>query len=173
MPIYMKYDGIDGTVTQQGHKKWIELQSCRLGGSRQVLQTTGATGEREAGAPNLKEVAVTKEHDDASGPLFKEFLSGEGFKKVKIDFVNTQNSVFMQIELEDVVISSFKTSGRGGRIGSGSGSKADSREGERPTEDLSLSYTKIVYVGSTQGPHGTSALNPARYGYSVSEAKPF
>ena len=173
MPIYMKYDGIDGTVTQQGHKKWIELQSCRLGGSRQGLQTTGATGEREAGAPNLAEIEVSKEHDDASGPLFKEFLSGEGFKKVKIDFVNTQNSVFMQIELEDVVISLFDTSGQNARGDGRTGSTRREQPGERPIEELRLSYTKIVYVGSTQAPGGTSAKGPARYGYDLSLAKPF
>ena len=31
MPIYMKYDGINGEVTAAGHEKWIELGGVTWG----------------------------------------------------------------------------------------------------------------------------------------------
>ncbi len=34
MPIYLKYDGIDGDVTAEGHEKWIELNSFQWGVGR-------------------------------------------------------------------------------------------------------------------------------------------
>ena len=29
-PIYMKYDGVDGSVSAAGHEKWIELTSVQI-----------------------------------------------------------------------------------------------------------------------------------------------
>lgn len=29
-PIYMKIDGVDGSVTAAGHEKWIELDSVQM-----------------------------------------------------------------------------------------------------------------------------------------------
>ena len=50
MPIYMKFEGIDGGVTAQGYEKWIELQSysyqstCRGGDARRPGGRPGGLG---------------------------------------------------------------------------------------------------------------------------------
>ena len=136
MPIYMNYDGIQGSVTEAGHEKWIELMSCQLAAHRHMTSPTGRGTIREASTPNISEIVVTKNFDDASQKLFDASLRGEG-KKVKIDFVrsaaNKKQDNYLQIELENTLISSYTVSGHGGE---GSSS---------PMESLSLNFTKIQY----------------------------
>jgi type VI secretion system secreted protein Hcp len=136
MPIYMKIDGIDGSVTAAGHEKWIELQSCQLGTNRHIANATGRGQNREASAPAVSEIVVTKDLDCASTGLFRLSLWGEG-KKVKIDFVKTDKDkfeAFLQAELENALISSYSVSGHGG-VGHST-----------PMESLSLNFTKITYA---------------------------
>lgn len=131
MPIYMHYDGIDGDVSATGHEKWIELQSCQLGVNRHITNPTGKGANREATAPSLSEIVVTKVTDAASVKLFSASLWGEG-KKVKIDFCKTDKDAFepyLQIELENTLVSNYSVSSGG----------------DRPMESLSLNYTKITY----------------------------
>ena len=85
MPIYMKVDGVDGSVTAAGHEKWIELDSAQMGVNRHVTEATGRGTNREASAPSVSEIVITKPLDCASTGLFRLSLWGEG-KKVKIDF---------------------------------------------------------------------------------------
>jgi type VI secretion system secreted protein Hcp len=135
MPIYMQYEGIDGAVTAKGHEKWIELDSCQLGVNRHVTNATGRGTNREASAPAVSEIVATKSQDDASLKLFRASLWGEG-KKVKIDFCKAGDKFepYMQLELENTLISSYSVSGHGH-------AGADTR----PMESLSLNFTKITY----------------------------
>ena len=135
MPIYMKYDGIDGSVTAAGHEKWIELESCQLGVHRNITSPTGRGSNREAAIPSMSEIVVTKYQDCASSNLFRASLWGEG-KKVKIDFCKTDKDkfeAFLQLELENTMVSSYSSSGHGGDSNS------------RPMESLSLNFTKITF----------------------------
>jgi type VI secretion system secreted protein Hcp len=132
----MHHDGITGSVTAAGHEKWIELHSCQLGVNRNVTSPTGRGTNREAAVPSVSEIVVTKDLDCASTSLFKASLWGEG-KKVKIDFCKTDKDKFepfLQLELENTLISSFSTSGSGGDGNA------------RPMESLSLNFTKILFV---------------------------
>jgi type VI secretion system secreted protein Hcp len=131
----MKVDGVDGAVTAAGHEKWIELQSCQLGVGRHITNATGRGENREASAPSVSEIVVTKDHDVASTSLFKLALWGEG-KTVKIDFCKTDQDKFenyLQLELENTLISNYSASGSGGDHHS------------RPMESLGLNFTKITY----------------------------
>ncbi len=135
MPIYMKYDGIDGNVTATGHEKWIELDSCQLGVHRNITNPTGRGENREASVPAVSEIVVTKQGDAASTNLFRAALWGEG-KKVKIDFCKTDKDKFepyLQLELENCMVSSYSTSGHGGDAHA------------KPMESLSLNFTKITF----------------------------
>ena len=160
MPIYVKYDGIDGGVTASGHEKWIEVDSCQLGVHRNVTNPTGRGTEREAAVPSLSEIVVTKSQDAASAKLFQASLWGEG-KKVKIDFVKTDKDKFetyLQLELENTMISSYNVSGHGGEGHS------------RPMESLSLNYTKITYVATSMDKDNKTA-KPDRAMWDLAQGK--
>jgi type VI secretion system secreted protein Hcp len=160
MPIYMKYDGIDGGVTAQGHDKWIELHSAQLGVNRHITSASGRGTNREASAPAVSEIVVTKDQDVASTSLFKASLWGEG-KKVKIDFCKTDKDKlesYLTVELENTLVSSFSCSGSGGDTHS------------RPMESLSLNFTKITY-NSTLMDKTNATAKPDRAMWDLATSK--
>jgi len=161
MPIYMKFEGIQGSVTEDNHKNWIELQSCQWGLSRNVGSTVGASGERESGQPHFSDISITKEQDNSTGKLMKECVQNTKGKKVDIEFTSTDNQPVMIISMEKVIITSQSGGGHGG-------------PSHGPTvESYSLNFTKIVFVPTTRNPDGTEGKNPERIGYDLAIAKPF
>jgi len=131
MPIYMNYNDIKGDVTAAGHENWIELNSFQWGAGRGITSPTGASADRESSAPSISEITVTKATDISSTKLLNEAYQGEG-QKVVIDFVKTDKGnleIYMQYTLEDCMLSGYS-------ISSG---------GDRPSESLSLNFTKIEF----------------------------
>jgi type VI secretion system secreted protein Hcp len=129
MPIYMHIDGIKGSVTEEAHKQWIDCGSLQFGVGRAISTRIGSGHNREASAPTISEITITKQQDESSIELFGLALGSKEGKTVKIDFVTTGESknVYLQLELTNTLISGFS-------ISSG---------GDRPTESLSLNFTKI------------------------------
>ena len=161
MPIYMKYEGITGSVTEANHKQWIELQSCQWGLSRNVQAVVGSSGERESGQPHFSDISITKEQDNSTGKLMKECVQNTKGKKVEIEFTSTDNQPVMKITLEKAIITSQSGGGHGG-------------PSHGPTvESYSINFNKIEFVPTLRNPDGTEAKNPERVGYDLGEAKPF
>ena len=132
MPIYMKYEGIQGEA-KGNYKGWIELESCQLGTHRNITNPTGSGANSQSNAPSISDIVITKYQDSSSAHLFREALHGEG-KKVTIDFVKSGDcgAPYLSIELENTLISNFNISGGG--VGH-----------DKPMESLSLSFTKISF----------------------------
>jgi len=163
MPIYMNVDGVTGSVTAAGHEKWIELDSCHLGVNRHITNPTGKGVNREASVPAVNEITCTKVQDDASTNLFKLSLWGEG-KTVKIDFCKTDQNQFqpyLQLELTNTLISSYDVSGHSGG--------APGAE-PRPTETLSLNFTKIQFTTIPMDPEN-AGQGPTRAQWDLAQGK--
>jgi type VI secretion system secreted protein Hcp len=134
MAVYMKYDGIDGEVETEGYEKWIECNSFQMSINRNV--TSGGTGKshREASAPNVSDIFITRAMDSASLGLTKAAL-GIPEAKVKFDLTTTDNkgkhSCYARVSLEGVMVSNLSTSSHGGN--------------DRPTESLALNFTKVEW----------------------------
>lgn len=129
MPIYMQYDGIKGDVTAEGHKDWIELNSMQWGVGRGISSPTGASADRESSAPSISEITVSKAQDVATIDLLNEAYQGEG-KTVQIDLCKTDKGkieVYLSYILTNTMISGYSVSSGG----------------DRPSESLSLNFTKI------------------------------
>jgi len=160
MPIYMKYGSIQGDVTETGHTNWIELNSFQWGVGRGVSSATGSSEDRESSAPSISEVTVTKEFDKASAKLLTEAYQGTGdgdAKTVQLDFVRTNKGkldVYSTFTLSNVIISGFSLSSGG----------------DRPSESLSLNFTKIETKMTPMKPDGTSD-NPVTVTYDLAQAK--
>jgi type VI secretion system secreted protein Hcp len=160
MPIYMQFDGITGSVTTNGHEKWIELDSCGFSTKRTLTSPNGRGNHRESAAPMMTSLAVTKYLDQASSALLGASLWGAP-KKVKIDFVKSDENkfeTFLQYELENAIVASFDTSATGG-------------EGDaRPVETLELNFTKITWA--TTLPDGKNGPgSPERSGWDLAYGK--
>ncbi len=151
MPIYMgifeKPHVLDrkfrGEVKAKGYEGWIALQSAQLGTNRNITTSTGRGTNREASAPTTQEIVITKLQDSVSTALYKEALRGEG-KLIVIAFVKEDGTSYTTIVLQNTLISSYSVSGHGGGV-------TDSR----PTESLSINFTKITFEMSPTSPNTT------------------
>jgi type VI secretion system secreted protein Hcp len=148
MPIYMgifeKPHVLDrkfrGEVKAKGYEGWIQLQSAQLGTNRSITTPTGTN--REASAPATQEIVITKLMDSVSTALSREALYGEG-KLIVIAFVKEDGTTSMTLVLQNTLISSYSVSGHGGVTDS------------RPTESLSINFTKITFEMSPTSPDTT------------------
>ena len=150
MSIYMKIDGIKGKVTAKGHEEWIDVSSMQWGVGRAISSAVGTSADREASKPSISEVSVTKLMDESSPMIFTEACVGKG-KLVTIDLCTVgtdQINTYMSYELEECMISGYSVSSGG----------------DRPSESISLSFTKMTMKFTPYDKNGkpTSPL-PAGY----------
>ena len=150
MPIYMKYEGIEGQARGR-YTGWIELESCQMGNHRHA---SSPSGWKVGAPPNVSEIVATKIQDCTSVQLFKESVFGGTGKKVTIDFVGGNAAPYMSIELENTLVSSYQVS------------PAPGVNGERPHESFSLNATKIYY--SSEPTASSTKLGRPSWGRTVS-----
>ncbi len=157
MPIYVNYDSlaIKGDVTESDHTNWIEVHSFQWGVGRGISSPTGASADRESSAPSVSEIVVTKDQDIASVGLCTAALQGDGVKVI-VHFCRTNKDkmdVYLTFELENVMISGYSMSSGG----------------DRPSESVSLNFTKIMLKGTQMSKDGKAA-EPANISYDLSTA---
>ena len=130
MAIFMKYGDMNGEVSAEGYKEWIELQSFQWGVGRGISSGVGGASKREASAPSVSEITVSKTLDAFSPLALKEAIGGEGVT-VKIDITRTDGKgnhvAFQKYILEGTMLSGYSLSSGG----------------DRPSESLSLNFTKF------------------------------
>jgi type VI secretion system secreted protein Hcp len=135
MAAYIKYDAIKkGESLAEGHKGsdgWVEVGSVQFGCGRGISSPVGTSSKREASAPNISEVVVTKLMDSTSPLFFQEALIGKAVK-AQIDLVETgsdQLNTYLEITLTNSMISGYSVSSGG----------------DRPSESITINFTKIEY----------------------------
>jgi type VI secretion system secreted protein Hcp len=128
---WLDFDGaIKGEATAMGHVDWIEIEGFGTSSQRAVTRTGGNTA---AGIPAVSEITLTKRLDRASTALFKAAVAGTTpYPKVTLD-LNGGTNPLARIELEEVLLSgqTFATS--------------NGEEG-RPSESITLNFTKITFT---------------------------
>jgi len=155
MPIFMKYEGIDGESTTDSHSKWIELMSFQFGTGRAVASARGGS-TREGSTVSVSEIVVTKQQDCASAKLFVASCTGQLNKAVQIDFVRTskgEQQTYAQYDLEGTGISGYSVSSGG----------------DRATESLSLNFDNIKFKYLAIGDDLSG--DPETVGYNLATAK--
>ncbi len=156
MPIYMNYNSIPGDVTADGHAGWIELSSFQWGVGRGISAPTGGAQDRESSAPSVSDITVAKHTDMSSPKLLNEALQGEG-QTVQIDFCKTDKGnleVYLSITLTNCMVSGFSMSSGG----------------DRPSESLSLNFTKVEYKFTGMGLDNSTG-SPDTVTYDIGLAK--
>lgn len=130
MAIFVKYGSISGEVTAAGYKDWIEVNSMQFGVGRGISSGVGGGSKREATAPSVSEITMTKSMDVASPLLLKEAIGGKAVD-VKIDLTQTDSSgkhvAYQKYILTNTLISGYSVSSGG----------------DRPTESFSVNFTKF------------------------------
>ena len=130
MAIFLKYGDIKGETTQLTHKEWIEVNSFQFGVGRGISSGVGGGSKREATAPSVSEITMTKTMDISSPLLLKDAVGGKAVT-AKIELTQTDNSgkhvSFQKYILTNALISGYSLSSGG----------------DRPSESLSINFTKI------------------------------
>jgi type VI secretion system secreted protein Hcp len=136
MAAFLKYgDSIKGESLAEGHKGsdgWIEIGSVQWGCGRGIHTPVGSSSKREASAPHVSEVTLTKMMDSTSPLLAQEGLIGTAVNAV-IELVETGDNkleTFLSLKLTNAMISGYSLSS----------------SGDRPSESLTLNFTKIEFV---------------------------
>lgn len=131
MAIYLEYEGIQGEATHDKHQKWIDISSLQFSVGRNISNPVGATANREPSEPVVSEVTLTKTMDNSSPKLLVEACTGNKGKTVKIHLVSTGSpgNTYCEYTLTNALISAY----------------AVSSGGDRPSESISISFTKIEY----------------------------
>lgn len=101
---------IEGSCKEQGHEKWIQIESWSAGYSNSVdvTKSTGGT----SGVCNAQEFVASK-HKDKSSPLIaKQVLLGGRVGKVTVEGVRTgQNAndkpIFLKMIYDDCVLTMY------------------------------------------------------------------
>ncbi|MEW9617650.1 type VI secretion system tube protein Hcp [Shinella sp. S4-D37] len=156
MAVYLKYEGIDGEATHEKHTKWIEVHSLQFGVGRGISTPTGATTNRESSQPSVSEVVITKMLDSSSTALFAESVTGTAGKKVEIHLVNTGDpgDTYVEYTLTDSLISGYSVSSGG----------------DRPSESISINFTKIEFKFTSFDAKNKTA-SPTVVGYNMATGK--
>jgi type VI secretion system secreted protein Hcp len=121
---FVKFDGIDGEAKDANHDKWIDVLSVDWGTNK---PSASVPGERLM-QPKMGSgtVTITKRTDKASPALTRRKKNKRRMKKVILDAEGPRGG-YVKYELINVMITSFTSTGRGGRA----------------SETITLNYEKI------------------------------
>jgi type VI secretion system secreted protein Hcp len=125
---FLKIDGVDGEAVEADHKDWIEISSWGMCFSGPSSAGAGGTGSYA----RLESFTLSKSVDKSSPQLFLHCATGEHIPEVTVELCKdsaTGKVVYLQYVMKDILVSSMCPGGSSG--------------GDRPTESLSLNFTKI------------------------------
>jgi len=128
---FLKIDGIPGESTDAAHKNEIEVLSWSWGMSQSGSALLGPGVTNKAA---FKDISITKHVDKASPQLFQACAGGTNIAQVELvlRYPGGTNQVeYLKVKLENVLVSSVKTSGT-----SSSGDVL-------PLEEVSFNYGKL------------------------------
>jgi type VI protein secretion system component Hcp len=122
---WLDFNGaIKGESTAPGHAEWIDIEGFSAGSLRSVTPPGNPTGS---------EITLTKRLDSASPELFKAAVAGSiPYPKATLD-LNNGATKLARIELDNVLLAAQSTD-------------ATSDGADRPSESITLNFTKITYT---------------------------
>lgn len=142
MGIYWKPEKAGkGDATEKEHKDWIKVDSVSFSSGRNIRTVTGRTADREASPGHISEITISKEMDAASMNLFAATCVGNGEKmEIHMTRAGTLDDkaevVYLKYELENALLTSYSFNSSGGK----------------PSETLTVNFTKITMIHTPQDP---------------------
>ncbi|SFS55091.1 type VI secretion system tube protein Hcp [Paenibacillus sp. BC26] len=107
--ILLQLDGISGESTMKGYEKWSVVEGASFSIENQGSFAAGSGAG--AGKVSLSALTITKSVDAASVPIMLNAMKGVHIPKGKLVYtsqgVGGNQTPYLMLELEDVVISSY------------------------------------------------------------------
>lgn len=156
---FLKIEGqdVDGECTVEGHEKELQIQSYSLGamntGSRHMATGGGA------GKGDMHDPSFTMYTDKSAPRLFVACLSGEHFDKATLVVRNAggdQAVDFMKVEMKDIIISSYSSSGSNGS--------------DRSMDSFGINAAEITVTYTPQEEAGTPGADVV-HGWNIAQGK--
>jgi len=137
---FLKIDGIPSECTDDKHKDWIEVLSYSQGISQLVSSTASSAGGAGSGRCQHSDFVVLKALDKASPKIYEACCKGTHIKEVIVELCRAGGDKlkYMEIKMEQVIISNVSPSGNG------KGNESI------PSESLSFNYGKIKWTYTQQ-----------------------
>jgi type VI secretion system secreted protein Hcp len=147
---FLQLDGVPGESTDDKHKDWIELLSYDHSMMQPVSSTRSSAGGAGSGRTQHGDFMISKHVDKASPKLYEAISNGKHFSKAKIEVCRAGGSQvkFLEINLEEIMISSVALSGSG--TANGSAGNGQSTGQDLPVEHVGLNYGKIEWIYTQQ-----------------------
>ena len=141
---FLKVDGIPGGSKDAKHKDWIEITSWSMGHSRKKYATgapTGNSGKTEGA--DFNDLQVTKFHDVATVKLAQYCAQGTPIGSVLLECCRAggDKMKFMEVKMENVVVSSWQTGGK---------QKQDEDGPTDPYEHVEFKFAKVKWTYTDQ-----------------------
>ena len=152
---FLKLDGIPGDSRDAQHKGEIDLESFSWGEVNAVSR--GGTGGTGSGKVQLEDLNVVMKLNKASPLLIKACASGQHIKEAVLTARRAvkQQLEFLVIKLNDVLVSSYETSGG---------------VSSEPTDHVSFNFGRIDFEFRPQKADGTLDT-PIHGGWDLKTAK--
>ncbi len=131
--LFIKFVGMNGSVTAQGYEGWSLLHSLHMNISRPVNTQPGKANDRMKSLPVFSGFTVVKPGDESTNSILQAICSGKIIAKVEVHACTTGANLepYEKFELENVFISSMD--------------KTVAQQGE-PVEQLKLDFTSIRHI---------------------------
>jgi type VI secretion system secreted protein Hcp len=156
MAVFMKFGAKTGDVDTTQYKGWIMCHSFQFGSGRGIGSASASGGNRQGSHASVSEVTVTKSLDPATLHLWRDSLDGKLNTTVDFSFTlaDQDNSEYLHVTLWDTGISGFSMSSGG----------------DRPSESLSLNFSKIEFKDTSKKADGSAGDN-LTVNYDLSKQK--
>jgi len=138
--MFLKIEGVPGESTKADHRDWIEILSYSHGVSQPASGALASGGARSAGRADHSDFSIVKTLDRATPKLNLYCCNGTHIPKVEFELAEPSGDkrVFFKITLYDVIVTSVKPTG--------------SAASDRPTEEVTLNYSRITWQYTLFGP---------------------
>jgi type VI secretion system secreted protein Hcp len=154
---FLKIPGVDGESVDKSHPNEIVVLSWSWGMSNVVSISGGGGG---AGKVSMQNLTLTKTLDKASPLLMLTLCRGTHYTEAVLTVrrVGANPFEYLKITLNDVLVTSVSTGG--------------TASDDRPTEEITLAFTKVAFEYTPQKADGSSGT-PIRFGWDVSQNTSF
>ena len=136
---FLKIEGIEGESKDAKHPKEIDLEAWSWGESQGGSHSPGGGGG--GGRVSMQDFNFVMRVNKSSPKLILACASGQHFTNAVLSGRKAGRDEFLKIIFTDVQVSSFQTGG--------------SRQGDVPTDQVSINFTKLEYEYKEQKPDGT------------------
>ncbi|WP_285353182.1 type VI secretion system tube protein Hcp [Pseudomonas sp. ME-P-057] len=135
---YLQIEGISGETLSEGYEGWIELQDFDLSANQTASATSASAGGATSGRAYMGDFLARKAVDNATAKIHEACCSGKHFKHVVVHVFRAGDPKvkYLEVLLEEVIISSFALAGNG--------DKRDSF----PAELIAFNYGRIQLIYS-------------------------